>query len=137
MAIGNESAVQSLELEQYARSISSVIANSGTLYGIFDSEIEKEDISNLTMAGSDTRPAWRVGLRVQAGQAVNQGTGNGDSLGTGNFSVYNDFNLSPTNLSSVEQHTRLSAAATNSKDRAVLDAIAKERANGLESTISG
>jgi hypothetical protein len=137
MAIGSESSVQALELEQYAKNISSVIANSGTLYGIFDSEIEQEDIANQTQAGSDVRPSWRVGLRVQAGQAVQQTNANGGNMGSGNFSVYNDFNLSPTYLSSVEQHSRLAAAATNSKDRAVLDAIAKERVNGLESTING
>lgn len=137
MAIGNESAVQSLELEQFARNIKSVIASSGTLFGIFDTEIEQEDIANQTQAGSDVRPAWRVGMRLQAGQAVQQTNPNGGSLGTGNFSVYADANLGPTYFSSVEQHSRLAAAATNSKDKAILDAVAKERANGLESTING
>jgi hypothetical protein len=136
MSIGSEASIQSLEVENFAKAIPSVIAKSGTLYAEFE-KLNKQDISHVTQAGSDTRPSWRVPFRAQAGQAINQGTGDGDSLGTGNFSVYADFNLSPIYFSSVEQHSRLSAAATRSKDRAVLDVVAKERAEGLESTING
>ena len=136
MSAGTEASIQSLEVEAFARNIPSVIAASGTLFAEFD-KIAKTDISHQTQAGSDVRGSFRVPLRAQAGQAINQGSGDGDSLGTGNFSQYVDLVLSPVYLSSVEQHSRLSAAATRSKDRAILDVVAKERANGLESTING
>lgn len=60
MSIGSEASIQSLEVENFAKAIPSVIAKSGTLYAEFE-KLNKQDISHVTQAGSDTRPAWQIG----------------------------------------------------------------------------
>src|SRR5450631_2156661 len=95
MAAGVEAAVESVEIEAFSTEIPSLIPMSKTLYSLAQDKFTKVPVSFQTLGGSTSRPSFRVPFRVQGGAAIKQGTGDGDSLGFGNMSVWQDFVLSP------------------------------------------
>jgi len=137
MAIGVESAVEAVEIEAFATEIPSLIPMSKSLYALAQERFEKVPVSFQTTAGSTTRPSFRVPFRVQGGAAIAQGTGNGDSLGRGNASVWNDFVLSPVWHYAVNEITHLAQLATNGKKRGLIQLKAEELKNSLDSAMAG
>jgi hypothetical protein len=137
MAIGNEAAVSSVEVEAFATEIPSLIPMSKTLYALAQERFNKVPVSFQTQGGATTRPSFRVPFRVQGGSAIAQGTGNGDSLGRGNASVWNDFVLSPVWHYAVNEITHLAQLATNGKKRGLISLKAEELKNSLDSAMAG
>lgn len=137
MALGNEAAVQSVEIEAFATKIPSLIPMSKTLYSLAQDRFTKVPVSVQTLGGSITRPSFRVPFRVQGGAAIAQGTGNGDSLGRGNASQWNDFVLSPVWHYAVNEITHLAQLAVNGKKRGLISLKAEELKNSLDSAMAG
>jgi hypothetical protein len=137
MAIGNEAAVNSVEVEAFATEIPSLIPMSKTLYSLAQDRFNKVPVSFQTTAGTTTRPSFRVPFRVQGGAYLSQGTGNGDALGRGNASVWNDFVLSPVWHYAVNEQTHLAQLATNGKKRGLISLKAEELKNSLDSAMAG
>ena len=137
MAIGTEAAVQSVELEAFSKKIPTLIPMSKTLYALMQDEFDKVPTSNITLGGTTSRPSMRVPFRVQGGAAISQGTGNGDSMGRGNMSVWQDFVASPIYNYSVTEITELARLATNGKKRGLIALKAEELKNSLDSTLAG
>jgi hypothetical protein len=115
MAIGAEAAVEAVEIEAFATEIPSLIPLSKTLYSLAQERFQKVPVAFQTQGGATTRPSFRVPFRVQGGAAIAQGTGDGDSLGRGNASVWQDFVLSPVWHYAVNEITHLAQLATNGK----------------------
>lgn len=137
MAVGNEAAVEAVEVEAFSAEIPSLIPLSKTLYSFAQARFTKVPVSYQTTGGSTTRPSFRVPFRWQGGAAVSQGTGNGDSLGRGNASQWADFVESPIWHYSVCEITHLAQLATNGRNRAKIAIKAEELKNSLDSTIAG
>lgn len=137
MSIGFEAAVQSVEIEAFSTEIPSLIPLSKSLYSLAQDRFTKVPVAVTTLAGSTTRPAFRVPFRVQGGAAIAQGTGNGDSLGRGNMSQWQDFNLSPVWHYAVNEMTHISQIATNGKKRGLISLKAEELKNSLDSAMAG
>lgn len=137
MAIGTEAAVESVEIEAFATEIPSLIPLSKSLYSLAQARFTKVPVSFQTMGGSITRPSFRVPFRAQGGAAISQGTGNGDSLGRGNASVWGDFTLSPVWHYAVNEITHLAQLATNGRKRGLISLKAEELKNSLDSGLAG
>lgn len=137
MSVGNEAAVEAVEMEAFAAEIPSLIPLSKTLYSLAQARFTKQPVSYQTTGGSTTRPSFRVPFRWQGGAALSQGTGNGDSLGRGNASQWADFVESPVWNYSVCEITHLAQLATNGRNRAKIAIKAEELKNSLDSTIAG
>lgn len=137
MSIGTESAVQAVEIEAFANEIPSLIPMSKSLYSLAQERFTKVPVSVNTTAGTTTRPSFRVPFRSQGGAAIAQGTGNGDALGRGNASIWNDFNLAPVWHYAVNEITHLSQLATNGKKRGLISLKAEELKNSLDSAMAG
>lgn len=137
MAIGTEAAVESVEIEAFSTEIPSLIPMSKTLYSLAQDRFTKVPVSNVTLGGSTTRPSFRVPFRAQGGAAISQGTGNGDALGRGNMSVWQDFVVSPVFHYAVNEITHLSQLATNGKKRGLITLKAEELKNSLDSSMAG
>jgi hypothetical protein len=140
----SESAVQAIELDAFSKEIPSYIPFDKTLYGGFKNNATIIPVSNITAAGGVTRPSFRVPLRVQAGAAISQGTGNGDSLGRGTGSQWAAFAVSPVFFYNVCEITFLARIATEGRKRGLFNVQAQELKNtyqqatqGLESLIQG
>lgn len=139
-----EAAVEAVELDAFSKDIPDLIQFDKTLYGLFKSNATTIPISNVTAAGGTTRPSFRVPMRIQAGAALSQGTGNGDSLGRGTGSQWAAFALSPVFVFSVCEITFLSRIATEGRKRGLFNVQAQELKNtfqqatqGLEALIQG
>jgi len=137
MAIGTESAVESVELEAFATEIPSLIPRSKTLYALAQDLFTKVPVAVTTLGGSTARPSLRVPFRVQGGAYVSQGTGDGNALGRGNMSIWQDFVLSPIWHYSVNEMSHLSQLAVNGKKRGLISLKAEELKNSLDSTMAG
>lgn len=137
MAIGNEAAVSSVEVEAFATEIPSLIPMSKTLYALAQERFNKVPVSFQTLGGATSRPSFRVPFRVQGGSFISQGTGNGDALGRGNASIWNDFVLSPVWHYAVNEITHLAQLATNGKKRGLISLKAEELKNSLDSAMAG
>ncbi len=137
MAIGTEAAVTAVEIEAFATKIPSLIPMSKSLYALAKDRFTNVPVSFTTTGGATTRPSFRVPYRVQGGAAIAQGTGNGDTLGTGNASVWNDFVLSPIWHYAVNQITTLARLATEGKKRGLISLKAEELKNSLDSAMAG
>lgn len=136
--IGTEAAFQNIELEQFNKKIPDLIYQGKTLYSLMKDRFPKVPQSNITEGGSTQRASMRVPFRVQGGPAISQGTGNGDSMGSGNASVYQSFVGSPVYNYAVQQLTELSELATKGKDRSTIGSLkAKELKNSLDSALNG
>ena len=110
---------------------------SKSLYSLAQDRFTKVPVSFQTTGGTTTRPSFRVPFRVQGGAFVSQGTGNGDSLGRGNMSIWNDFVLSPVWHYAVNEVTHLSQLAVNGKKRGLISLKAEELKNSLDSAMAG
>jgi hypothetical protein len=137
MAIGAEAAVEAVEIEAFATEIPSLIPMSKTLYSLAQERFQKVPVAFQTQGGATTRPSFRVPFRVQGGAAIAQGTGDGDSLGRGNASVWQDFVLSPIWHYAVNEITHLAQLATNGKKRGLISLKAEELKNSLDSAMAG
>src|SRR5690348_11697500 len=96
-----ESAVEAGELDAFAKDIPDLVQHSDTLYRLLHDNATVVPVANPTAAGGTARPAFRIPLRIQAGAAVKQGTGDGDSLGRGTGSQWAGMALSPVFLFNV------------------------------------
>lgn len=141
---GLEAAYEAIELDAFSKDIPNLIPHNTTLYGIFKNHSTTIPVSNITAAGGVTRPSFRVPLRVQAGAAIFQATGNADSIGRGTASSYAAFALSPVFFTSVCEISYLSRAATNGQKRGLFNVQAQELQNtfaqaqqGLEALLQG
>jgi len=132
-----ESAVQSIELDAFAKDIPDLIAHNDSLYSTMQSQATKVPVSNITSAGGVTRPSFRVPLRVQGPLGIRQGTGDGDSIGRGTGSKWDAFAVSPVMVFSCHELTFLSQAATEGRKRGLFDVSAQELKNSLDATING
>jgi len=137
MALGTEAAVTSVEVEAFATKIPSLIPMSKSLYALAKDRFTNVPVSFTTTGGATTRPSFRVPYRVQGGAYISQGTGNGDSLGRGNASIWNDFVLSPVWHYAVNEITTLAQLATNGKKRGLISLKAEELKNSLDSAMAG
>jgi len=137
MAIGVESAVESVELEAFATEIPSLIPMSKTFYSLAQDRFTKVPVSYQTLGGATTRPSFRVPFRVQGGAYVSQGTGDGSPLGRGNMSVWQDFVLSPVWHYAVNEQSHLAQLAVNGKKRGLISLKAEELKNSLDSAMAG
>lgn len=137
MSLGTEAAVTSVEVEAFATKIPSLIPMSKSLYALAKDRFTNVPVSFTTTGGATTRPSFRVPFRVQGGAYISQGTGNGDSLGRGNASIWNDFVLSPIWHYAVNEITTLAQLATNGKKRGLISLKAEELKNSLDSAMAG
>lgn len=144
MAALLESAVEAIELEAFAKEIPDLIPFDKTLYTIFKTKATTIPVSYTTAAGSTTRPSFRVPLRIQAGAAISQGTGNLDSLNSGSGSQWVGFALSPVFYYAVCEISFLARIATEGRKRGLFNVQAQELKNtfqqatqGLESLLQG
>lgn len=137
MALGTEAAVTSVEVEAFATKIPSLIPMSKSLYALAKDRFTNVPVSFTTTGGATTRPSFRVPYRVQGGAYISQGTGNGDALGRGNASIWNDFVLSPIWHYAVNEITTLAQLATNGKKRGLISLKAEELKNSLDSAMAG
>ena len=90
-----EAAVESIEVEAFAEKIPDLVYHGSTTYSLLKKSAHTVKVSNQTTAGGTARPSFRVPFRVQAGAAIAQGTGNGDSLYRGSGSQWASFAVSP------------------------------------------
>jgi hypothetical protein len=137
MALGVEASVEAVEVEAFATKIPSLIPRSNTFYSLAQDRFNKVPVSFQTIAGTTVRPSFRVPFRAQGGAFVSQGTGNGDSLGRGNQSVWGDFALSPVWHYAVCESTTLAQLAVAGKDRGKISLKAEELKNSLDSSMAG
>lgn len=137
MALGVEASVEAVEIEAFSTEIPDLIPHSKTLYALAQEEFTKVPVSQITEGGATTRPSFRVPSRVQGGAAVNQGTGNGDSIGRGNASFWQAFVVSPVWINCVCEMSALSQLATRDKKRGLISLKAEELKNTLNSAIAG
>jgi hypothetical protein len=137
MALGVEASVEAVEVEQFAAKIPSLIPKSNTFWSLAQDRFTKVPVSFQTIAGTTTRPSFRVPFRVQGGAFVSQGTGDGDSLGRGNQSVWGDFALSPVWHYAVCETTTLAQLASTGKQRSRIALKAEELKNSLDSAMAG
>src|SRR5579862_8001770 len=126
-----ESAVQAIELDAFAKDIPNLIYEGQTLYKTFKERATVIPVSNITAGGGVTRPSFRVPMRVQSGAPIAQGTGNGDSLGRGSGSQWAGMALSPVFVYSGCEITFLSRIATDGKKRGLFNVHAQELKNSL------
>lgn len=132
-----EAAVQSIELEAFAKDIPDLVPQNTTLYGKFKKNATTIPISNVTQAGGITRPSFRIPMRIQAGAASVQGTGNADSLFRGTGSQWAGFAVSPVFIYNPCEITFLSRIATEGRKRGLFNVQAQEIQNTFEQAMQG
>ena len=113
-----EAAVQSIELDAFAKDIPDLVPLFDTLYSFAKKNFKTVPASNITEGGGTTRPSARVPFRVQAGAPISQGTGDADGLGRGSGSLWRSFALSPVVIKAANEITWLSKKATDGKSEA-------------------
>lgn len=132
-----ESAVQAIELDAFSKDIPDLIAHEDGVYSYFKNNATIIPISNVTQAGGIARPSFRVPMRVQAGAAISQGTGNADSLGRGTGSQWAAFALSPIFYYNTCELSFLSRIATEGRKRGLFNVQAQELRNTYQQAIQG
>lgn len=137
-----EAAVQGIELEAWAKMIADPIYTAKTLYQRFKSGTKTYPTANITArpntAGTlSQRPAFQVPMRIQSGAAIQQGTGDGDSLGRGTGSYWISGDISPVFLFSGCEVTYLAQLATAGKNRALFSVRAQELKNSFDVFMRG
>jgi hypothetical protein len=132
-----EAAVESIELDAFSKDIPSLIPHEKTLYSYFKENATVVPVSNVTAAGGTTRPSFRVPMRIQAGAAIQQGTGNGDSLGRGTGSQWAAFALSPIFFFNTCEITFLARIATEGRKRGLFNVQAQELQNTFQQAVQG
>lgn len=132
-----EAAVQSIELDAFAKDIPDLIPLFDTLYSFAKKNFKTVPASNITEGGGTTRPSARVPFRVQAGAPISQGTGDADGLGRGSGSLWRSFALSPIVIKAANEITWLSKKATDGRERGLFNVSAQELKNTLASCTRG
>jgi hypothetical protein len=138
----NESAVQGIELESWAKMIPDLVFSGKTLYTRIKKAVKTYPTANITSApntagSASQRPAFRVPVRVQSGAAIGQFTGDGDSLGRGTGSQWISGDIAPIGVVSGCEISYLSQMATAGKNRAMIAVRAQELNNSLDSFMRG
>ena len=124
-------------MDAFSKDIPDLIPKSQTLYSYFKSNATVIPVANVTAAGGVTRPSFRVPMRIQAGAALAQGTGNADSLGRGTGSQWAAFALSPVFIYSTCEITFLARIATEGRKRGLFNVQAQELRNTFQQAMQG
>lgn len=132
-----EAAVQAVELDAFAKRIPDLVQHDDTVYSLFKAQATTVPIANITAAGGTSRPSFRIPVRIQAGAALSQGTGNGDSLGRGTGSQWAGMAVGPYFLYSVNEITFLSRIATEGRKRGLFNVQAQELDNSYKQAVQG
>lgn len=132
-----EAAVQAVELDAFSKEIPDLVMHNKTLYGRFKKDATTIPISNTTAAGGVQRPSFRIPMRIQAGAATIQGTGNADSLYRGSGSQWAGFALSPILTYNVCEVAFLPRIATEGRKRGLFNVQAQELKNTFQQAMQG
>ena len=132
-----EAAVESIEIEAFAEKIPDLVYKGTTTYSMFKKESHSVKVSNQTSAGGTARPSFRIPFRVQAGSAISQGTGNGDSLYRGSGSQWASFAVSPVFVFNVCEISWLAQQSTDGKEKGLFEVKAQEMTNSLNQAMQG
>src|SRR5882672_6520947 len=132
-----EAAVESIEVEAFAEKIPDLVYHGTTTYSLFKQKAHTQKVSNETSAGGTARPSFRIPFRVQAGAAIAQGTGNGDSLYRGSGSQWAAFAVSPVFVYNVCEITWLAQQSTDGKEKGLFEVKAQEMKNSLDTAMQG
>jgi hypothetical protein len=132
-----EAAVESIEVDAFAREIPDLIPEFDTLYSFAKKNFATVPSSNITEGGGTTRPSARVPFRVQQGAPITQGTGDGDGIGRGSGSLWKSFALSPVVIKAANEITWLAKKATEGKERGLFNVSAQELKNSLAACTRG
>lgn len=132
-----EAAVEAVEVDAFAKDIPDLVQHSDTFYQDLHKNATVVPVSNVTAGGGTTRPAFRVPLHIQAGAAITQGTGDGDSLGRGTGSQWAGMAIQPVFLFNVCELTFLSRIATEGRKRGLFNVQAQELTNSFNQAIQG
>jgi hypothetical protein len=132
-----EAAVESIEIDAFAKDIPDLIPEFDTLYSFAKKNFKTVPTSNITEGGGTTRASARVPFRVQGGAPLTQGTGDGDGIGRGSGSLWKSFALSPVVIKAANEITWLAKKATEGKDRGLFSVSAQELKNSLAACTRG
>lgn len=132
-----EAAVESIEIDAFAKEIPDLIPEFDTLYSFAKKNFKTVPSSNITEGGGTTRPSARVPFRVQQGAPIAQGTGDGDGIGRGTGSTWKSFALSPVVIKAANEITWLAKKATEGKERGLFNVSAQELKNSLAACTRG
>lgn len=132
-----EAAAEAVELEAFSKDIPSLIPKGTTGYSLFKNRATTIPISNVTQAGGVTRPSFRVPFRPQGGAAIQQGTGDANSMLRGSGSSWDSFAASPVIVFNVCEISYLAQAATQGKARGLFNVKAQELKNTLDQAMQG
>lgn len=132
-----ESAVESIEVDQFAEKIPDLVYHGTTTYSLFKQKAHTMKISNQTAAGGVTRSSMKIPFRVQGGAPVAQGTGNGDSLYRGSGSQWAAFAIAPVFVYNVCEISWLAQQATDGKEKGLFEVKAQEMKNSLDTAMQG
>jgi hypothetical protein len=130
-------AVESIEVEQFSEKIPDLVYHGTTTYSLFKKSAHTVKVSNETSAGGTARPSFRVPFRVQAGSAIAQGTGNGDSFYRGSGSQWASFAVSPVFVYNVCEISWLAQQSTDGKQKGLFEVKAQEMKNSLDQAMQG
>ena len=130
-------AVEAIELDAFAKDIANAVQLSKTLYSAFKKNATIVPVSYATAAGGITRPSFRAPLRLQAGAAIVQATGNADSMFRGTGSQWGSFAVSPVFFLNVCEISFLSRIATEGRKRGLFNVQAQELQNTLDQAEQG
>ena len=140
----NESATESIDLEQVGRDLAILWPTFKGLYNELQKSAKKVNISNVTQAAGTTRSAWREPMITQGASGISVGSGDGSALGSGTGSQTASFAKAPIWAFNVTQYTRLAELATNGAERAVesftkteIKRSIKQFYNGIEGLMNG
>jgi hypothetical protein len=132
-----EAAVEGIEIEAFAEKIPNLVYQGTTTYSMFKKSAHNVAVSNQTGAGGISRPSFRIPMRVQAGAAPSQGTGNADSMYRGSGSQWADFAVSPVFVFNVCEISWLAQQATDGKEKGLFEVKAQEMKNSLDQAMQG
>ncbi len=132
-----ESAVQAIELDAFSKKIPDLIPQNTTLYAKFKKNATTIPVSNVTAAGGVQRPSFRIPMRIQAGSAIVQGTGNADSLFRGSGSQWAGFAISPVFFYAPCEVSFLARIATEGRKRGLFNVQAQELTNSFQQAMQG
>jgi hypothetical protein len=127
------------------KQIPDLIGQFKTLYTKIKSAVKTYPTAYITAApgnigattGVAQRSAFRVPMRIQGGAPIQQGTGDGDSLGRGTGSQWVSGTIAPVFVTAGCEMTYLARRATDGGKRAMVSVRAQELKNSLESFMRG
>jgi hypothetical protein len=129
---GTEAGVSSIEKEAVRTEIAKTFQTDDTLFARLKKDAKSMPIAYSIPGNSGERGAWRVPMAVQGNGNITQISGNFDDMGTGNMTQYTAQFLSGVTFVLGTQISYLTAAATDSKTKALIDTRSQEFANSLD-----